>query len=63
MTLRVEIKIVDEMGTVLFSHEDDALKPTSKKLNPDFPLVHGDYKFFGVVYQPLVMLASKAGGY
>lgn len=61
--MEVLIQIIDSTGTVVFSHREDALKPTSKKLDPEKPIEHGDYKFFGCIYQPIVMLKSKAGGF
>lgn len=61
--LKVVISVVDEKGDVLYHHEDDALKPTSKKLDPERPIEFGEYKFFGCIYQPIVMLKSKAGGF
>jgi len=61
--LRVLISVVDDTGLVLYQHEADALKPTSKKLDPEKPIEFGEYKFFGCIYQPIVMLKSKAGGF
>jgi hypothetical protein len=61
--LTVIIEIKDEQGVTLFHHEDNALKPTTRKLDPEKPVEDGDYKFFGMTYQPFVMLKSKAGGY
>jgi len=61
--LRVVIQIIDERGVILLSHEDDATRPTTKKLDPEHPVEDGDYKLFGVTYQPHVMLRSKLGGY
>lgn len=61
--LKVTIEIKDEQGIILFRHEDDALRPTQRKLDPEHPVEDGDYKFFGMVYQPFVMLKNKAGGF
>lgn len=61
--LQVIIQVVDDTGAVVFSHRDDAFKPTSKKLDPEKPIEYGDYRFFGCIYQPIVMLKSKAGGF
>jgi hypothetical protein len=61
--MKVLISVVDDKGEVLFHHEADALVPTSKKLDPEKPIKYGDYQFFGCIYQPIVLLRSKAGGF
>jgi hypothetical protein len=61
--MKVQIRIVNEKGVTLLEHEDDAMKPTQRKLIQEKPLEEGDYKFFGFTYQPFVQLVTKAGGY
>jgi len=33
------------------------------ELDTEKPIEFGEYKFFGCIYQPIVMLKSRAGGF
>lgn len=61
--MTVDIKLYADDGTLIASAGIDALTPATWKTLPDAPVVQGDLRYFGWTYQPMVMRASKAGGY
>jgi hypothetical protein len=61
--MRIEIQIYKDDGTLVNTTTADALQPTNWKTIIDQPIAEGEYRFFGWTYQPMVVRASKAGGF
>ena len=61
--MRIEIQIYKDDGELVCTKTADAVRPCDWKTRPERPITEGEFKFFGFVYQPQVVRASKAGGY
>jgi hypothetical protein len=61
--MKVIIQILNEEGAVIMEHQADALHPTQMKTHPEKPVPCGEYKLYGFVYQPIVQLMTKIGGF
>lgn len=61
--MRVEIQVYKDDGELVSTTTGDACRPQDWKTHPERPAIEGEFRFFGFVYQPMVVRQSKVGGF